>query len=126
MDSDEILFKEAETYTNSIVAFSVFQGLAYAFYFGTNSVFNCHVKSANLLAESLVVMFIVVAFLCSYAIYRLGKVRSRLNSDHSDLVISFAKGKIVVVMIFGFFPAALTFFYAVNVVVPSACQALIS
>lgn len=116
--------EQIETYSKSIIAFTVLQGLAYSYYFGSNKIFNCRIKSADYLAETLTAVFVLVAILSILAVINLGKEKSKLIPEYADEVRSMTIGKVVVVVIFGFFPAVLTFFYGVLGMVPIYCQKL--
>ena len=122
----EILIKQIETYSNSIVAFIVLQGVTYSFYFGSNVMFNCHIKASYLLAEILTVLFILITILSILAIRYFGKKKSELAPEYKKVLITITKGKIVAVCIFGLFPACLTFFYGALVEVPKSCVKLIA
>ena len=122
----EIITKQIEIYSNSIIAFNVLQGLAYLYYFGSNSIFNCHVKGNDLLAEIITLIFIFVTVLSIIAIRYLGQKFSELASEYEDVISVFTKGKMVVVAIFGFFPAFVTFKYGVLVEVPKLCVKLLA
>jgi amino acid transporter len=121
----EILVKQIETYSNGIITFIVLQGVAYSFYFGSNEMFNCHVKDSTMLAELLTVLFIIVTIMSVIAINYLGKKNAELVPEHQKLLMTITKGKIVVILIFGLLPAFLTFFYGTLVEVPKVCEKLV-
>lgn len=121
----ETFIKQLETYSNGIIAFSVLQGLAYSFYFGSNEMFNCHVKASHLLAEFLIILFVIITILAIIAIKYLGARKIELAPEYAKMIRTITIGKMVIVSIFGFFPAFLTFFYGASAEVPKSCQTLI-
>lgn len=118
----ELLFKNIETYSNSVVGFIVLQGLAYSFYLGSNESFNCRIKGSEWLAELLTIQFFVITILAAVAIRYLGKKLVEIAPDSRDTLKAISEGKIVAVCIFGLFPAFLTFFYGVLTEAPKACE----
>ena len=112
MTSEELI-RQIETYSNAIVAFSVLQGLAYAYSFGTNAFFNCLIKTSSYLAEGLTVLFAVVAVLSVAATVALGRTLRRISGRFGNVVRNVYLGKIVTVVIFSLVPLSLTVGYGV-------------
>ena len=77
MESEQLI-GQLETYSNAIVGFAVLQGLAFAYYFGTNAVFNCLVKNAPGLAAILTAVFVLVTVLSIVALRYLGAAQQEL------------------------------------------------
>jgi hypothetical protein len=112
--TSEQLIKQAETYSNAIVAFTVLQGLAYCYAFGTSEFFNCLVKTAANLAAGLTLLFVVVSALAIVAILYLGRMMKQVAGEFHDAVRKIYLGKMVVVVIFSLTPLLLTLGYGVR------------
>ncbi len=110
----DTLAKQIETYSNSIVAFAVLQGLAYSYYFGSNQLFNCVVRSAPYLAETIVAMFLLVTVLLLAATAWLGKALAAVADEHRPVVRRIYMGKAVAIALFMLLPTGLTWFYGVQ------------
>ncbi|MYM63685.1 hypothetical protein [Pseudomaricurvus sp. HS19] len=123
---DTLIFNKVGNYINALVAFIVLQGLAYAFYFGSNTVFNCAVHVSKYLAETLSALFLLVALLGVYGVRALGRIEATLAPEYAGILRRLTRGKIVVVLLFGLFPALLTFCYGVLGAVPAFCSSLVS
>ncbi len=119
------IFEQLETYSRSVVAFTVLQGLAYSFYFGTSETFNCFIKMSSFLPECLTVLFLVVLPISIIAISYSGKRMEELAPEYSTMLQKITLGKIAIVIFFGLFPAALTFFYGVMARAPDNCKRLL-
>src|SRR5262245_1623765 len=111
--NQETLVKQIEGYSNAIVAFAVLQGLAYAYAFGTDANFNCHVKTARFLAEGLTFLFVLVTALSIAATVALGRTMQKHSGDYREIVRKVYLGKCIVIIIFNLVPLALTFAYGV-------------
>ena len=122
----ETLLKQLETYSNSVVAFNVLQGLAYSFYFGTNEIFNCRVKTSNLLAEIVTILFVLITILSIIAIKYFGDRKAELIPEYGHVIVTITRGKMVAVCIFGLFPAFLTFFYGALAEISKSCEKLVA
>ena len=122
----EILIKQIETYSNGIIAFIVLQGLVYSFYFGSNEIFNCQVRTSTLLAEILIGLFVVVTTLSIVALKYIGNIVAELIQEYEKIVNTIMRGKIVLVSIFGLLPAFLTYFYGIPDAIPTSCQNILS
>jgi hypothetical protein len=112
MDSS-LLAKQIETYSNAIVAFTVIQGLAYLYYFGTSPFVNCIIKASDYLAEGLVLVFSLVMILSVIAIRFLGRTLENISSEFSGIVHKIYLAKSVVVLIFGLLQISITILYGV-------------
>jgi len=112
--TSETLIKQIETYSNAIIAFTVLQGLAYAYAFGTDAFFNCLVKTSNYLAEGLALLFAVVALLSIAATLALGRTLQRLAGEYRTLVAKLYLGKVAAVILFSLVPLVLTIAYGVR------------
>lgn len=112
---EELIARQAETYSNALVAFAVLQNLAFAFTFGTSKQFNCVIKTAPWLAESLVAMFIIVGSMSLAAILYLGHQVVRLAEDKAlcKVVARFYLAKGLVTVFFFVMPVILVLVYAV-------------
>jgi len=111
---DDVIAKQIETYSNAIVGFAVLQGLAYSYTFGSNSFFNCRIRTASMLAETVVVMCVLLAILLAGAHWALGRMLVRIAGAHARVVEKLYWGKVVVILLFTLTPAALTYVYGVR------------
>jgi hypothetical protein len=109
----EIIMSKIGNYANGLIAFVVLQGLAYSFYFGSNKVFNCTVHISAYLAEVLSEAFFVVTILAAFAVKKSGSLEIELAPEYEPVIKKLTRGKVVVVLLFGFFPFFLTLFYGV-------------
>lgn len=125
MDIKDILYKNLEFYLNAIIGFSAIQGLGYLYYFGSNRVFYCYVKSAHYLAEYLVFLFIAIGFLAFIALIKIGRSQAKLANNHVNLFKSIMYSKAFVSLLFFILPATITFSYAVLMEAPESCKNII-
>lgn len=100
-----------ELYSNSIVAFSVIQSLAYAFYFGNDCEFNTVIKTAPFLAEFLLLMFILVAVFGAFGVVRIGHELAAVVQSQSRMLRKMAFAKVCVIVFFMALPIFLTVAY---------------
>jgi hypothetical protein len=112
--TSENLLKQIETYSNAIIAFTVLQGLAYSYAFGTSEHFNCAIKTASYLAEGMVAIFAAVGTLSVVATVWLGRVVEALSGEFRSNVAKIYWGKVTVIAIFSLIPLVLTYAYGVN------------
>jgi len=112
--TSETLIKQLETYSNAIIAFTVLQGLAYSYAFGTDEHFNCAVKTASQLAEGLAVLFVLVGVLSAVATIWLGRAVKALAGEFRDTVGKIYSGKVIAIVIFSLVPLVLTVAYGVR------------
>ena len=111
--TSEMLVKQIETCSNAIVAFSVLQGLAYSYAFGTNDFFNCLVKTSHYLAEGLTLLFAVVTILASAATVALGRAMKGISGEFRSIVSKIYLGKVIAVLVFSLIPLAITIGYGI-------------
>ena len=121
----ETLLKQIETYSIGIVAFIVLQGVTFSYYFGASEFFNCRVHTSELLAEVLTFLFVVVTVLSLIAIRYIGLRKAELCPEYDKIFKNITMGKIIIVFIFGIFPAFLIFYYSVIREVPKSCENLV-
>ena len=98
--NSEFLAKQAEMYSNAIVGFLSVQGIAFLFYYGTNTFFNCLIKMTPFLAEGIIFSLVIIAILSSIAVRYLGKVLKALSSGSEAIVQNIYRAKIAVIAIF--------------------------
>ena len=112
--NSELLAKQIEAYSNAIVAFAVLQGLAYSYYFGTNPMFNCLVKTTANLAVGLSAVFVVVTLLSVIAIVYLGRIMREIAREFAQIVQTIYRAKLIAVILFSLLPLAITAGYGVR------------
>jgi uncharacterized membrane protein YedE/YeeE len=112
--TSELLIKQLETYSNAIVTFSVLQGIAYCFAFGTSAFFNCLVKTSLHLAEGLTLIFALAMLFSVVATVFLGRVLRQLSGEFRSTVERVYFGKLLVVIVFNLLPLAVTVAYGVR------------
>lgn len=78
-----------------------------------------------MLAEILFILFVVITVLSIMAIKHLGNKIVGLVPEYEKIFIGITRGKIVVVSLFGLFPAFLTLHYGALASVPKLCEKLI-
>jgi hypothetical protein len=88
--------------------------LAYSYAFGTNSFFNCLVKTASYLAEGLTVLFVSVMLLSIGAMVALGRTLAKIAGEFGNTVRRFYLGETIAVVIFSLVPIAITLSYGVR------------
>ena len=108
------LTKQLELYSNSIIAFIVFQGLGYCYQFGTNSGFSNSVKCNIVLAIGLICVLSLTMILALIGNYLIGKKTSSMVSfENSALVRNIYRGKLVVIVLFGLLPILVTLYFGI-------------
>lgn len=112
--NSELLAKQIETYSNAIVGFAVLQGLAYSYYFGTNAMFNCLVKTSPNLAVGLTIVFVVVIILSVFAVVYLGRIMREIALEFAHVVQAIYRAKLIVIVLFTLLPLAITVGYGVR------------
>jgi len=112
MDRTEIA-KQLELYSNTIVAFIVFQGLAFCYTFGTNDRFNSTLKTNISLSVGLAVLFFVTMALALFANHFLGQKLEKLSGEYGRIVKAVYLGKAGVIGLFGALPIIVTVRYAI-------------
>lgn len=112
MDKSEVI-KLLELYSNAIVAFFVFQGLAFCYTFGTNEKFNSIVKANLFLSVGLAFVFLATTLLGLFAHRFLRKKLETLSGEYSQLVRTLYLGKAVVIGLFGVLPLIVTIRFAI-------------
>ena len=112
MDRAEII-KQLELYSNAIVAFIVFQGLAFCYHFGTNQMFNETLKKNISLSIGLVVLFLVTMTLALFANHFVRQKLEKLSGEYGQLVKAIYFGKALVIGFFGALPIFVTVLYAI-------------
>lgn len=112
MDKTEIT-KQLELYSNAIVAFIVFQGLAFCYTFGTDDSFNATLKTNVSLSGGLAVLFLVTMVLALFANHFLRQKLENLSGEYGQLVKAAYLGKAVVIGLFGALPIIVTVRYAI-------------
>jgi hypothetical protein len=105
--------KQLELYSNAIVAFIVFQGLAFCYTFGTNDRFNSTLKANISLSVGLAVLFLIIMVLALFANHFLGEKLKTLSGEYGQLVKALYLGKAVVIGFFGALPLIVTTRYAI-------------
>ncbi|MCP3666730.1 MAG: hypothetical protein GY696_30250 [Gammaproteobacteria bacterium] len=121
----EIITKQLESYSNGIVIFNVLQGLAYAYYFGSNQVFNCHVKSNPILPILLVSILTIGTIFSVLAIKYLGSKLSAIIGEYEKYINEITFGKMIIVILFGGLNIFLTAFFGITGSIPKICSELI-
>ena len=112
MDRTEIA-KQLELYSNAIVAFTVFQGLAFCYNFATSREFNLTVKTTMSLSVGLTFLFLVTMILGLFANHFIRFKLEKLSEEYSQLVKSIYLGKSIVIGLFGSLPMIITVCYAI-------------
>ena len=112
MDRTEIA-KQLELYSNAIVAFIVFQGLAFCYTFGTSDKFNSTLKTNISLSVGLAVLFFVTMALALFTNNFLGQKLGNLSGEYGRLVKTVFFGKAVVICLFSALPIIVTVRYAI-------------
>jgi len=105
--------KQLELYSNAIVGFMVFQGLAYCYTFGTNERLNSVIKAKTSLSVGLAALFLVTTLLALFANHFLRQRLEALSTDYRELIKALYFGKAVVIAIFGALPFIVTVRYAI-------------
>lgn len=108
----EGIAKQLELYSNSIVAFIVFQSLAFCYHFGTSKEFNCILKNSRGLSLFLIFIFIVASLLALYANKYISQKLQEFNQEYSHIVKHAYIGKFIVISLFGFLQIIITIRYA--------------
>ncbi|MCX5848550.1 MAG: hypothetical protein NTW65_03785 [Deltaproteobacteria bacterium] len=111
MDKTEIT-KQLELYSNAIIAFIVFQSLAFCYHFGTSDKFNSIVKASKELSVGLTIMFSVALILAFFANRYICLKLEELSGEYGQLVKAICWGKAVVIILFGALPIYVTVRYA--------------
>lgn len=120
------LIDQLETYSNAIVGFAVLQGLAFAYYFGTSTLFNCLVKHVPYLAAGLIALFVFVGVASAFALRYLGRAMAALAGEHAAIVNRVTTGKIIVALVFNAVPLAITAKYSAAATGTVDCRAAVS
>lgn len=129
-DRDELtgrdIARQAEVYSNAIVAFAVFQALTYSYAFGTNALFNCLIKSEPYLGAGLTLMFVVVLMLIGGAMNFLSEVIQSVAGRFREPVRRMYRIKLVTAVVFSLLPMTLTLVYGVVLQQPAhSCRRLL-
>lgn len=111
MDKSD-LAKQLDLYSNSIVAFIVFQGLAFCYNFG-NAGFNIIVKANMSLSIGLTILFFVNTVLALFANRFLRLRLLELSEEYGEIVKAVYIGKSIVISIFGALPILVTVRFAI-------------
>ncbi|MCX5849868.1 MAG: hypothetical protein NTW65_10505 [Deltaproteobacteria bacterium] len=111
MNKEEIA-KQLELYSNSIVAFIVFQSLAFCYNFGTSENFNSILKNSKSLSLLLILIFILAYALALYANRYISRKLQEFSEEYSPIVKATYMGKSIVISIFGFLQITVTICYA--------------
>tara|TARA_R110000868_G_scaffold100344_1_gene275960 strand:- start:181 stop:558 length:378 start_codon:yes stop_codon:yes gene_type:complete len=118
----EILFKQLDQYSLGIIAFIVIQGLTFSYYFGSNDVFNCRIHKSKFLSEILTFMFIFISILSMFGIKYIENKKMYLFPEYKIVGKNIIIGKSIIILIFGFFPPFLTFYYGYLGKTPDRCD----
>ena len=110
MDGKEIS-KQLELYSNTIIAFIVFQSLAFCYNFGTSDKFHNIVCNTKELSVVLTIMFSLAMILAFFANHIICMKLQEFSSEYRQLVKAIYFGKDVVIIIFGALPIYVTVRY---------------
>lgn len=105
--------KQMELYSNAIVAFIVFQGLAYCYNFATNPSLNTLVKTKMSLSVGLTIVFFMTGSLAFIANNQMRPKLEALSGEYGPLVKRLYFGKSVVIILFGLLPILVTVMYGI-------------
>jgi hypothetical protein len=109
----EDLAKQLELYSNSIIAFIVFQSLAFCYNFGTSTSFNSILKHREGLSFGLMLTFIL-AYALALLAHRYIRLRlEEFSGEYSHIIKTIYKGKCLVISIFCLLQITVTLCYAV-------------
>ncbi len=111
MDGKEIS-RQLELYSNAIVAFIVFQSLAFCYNFGTSGEFHKIVYNTKELSIVLTIMFSLAMMLAFFANRIISMKLKELSGEYGQLIKAIYLGKGVVIIIFGALPIYVTVRYA--------------
>jgi hypothetical protein len=106
--------KQLDSYSNAIVAFFVFQGLAFCYAFGTSAPFNQIVKSHQGLAIALLLLFLMTTIAALGVNRYLYRNMAKFWKTHRDILHALYVGKAVVILLFGALPFAVLALYAMS------------
>ena len=105
--------RQAETYSNAIVAFTAFQALTFSYVFGTNPQFGCLIRSEAYLGVALTLMFVVVLVLISTVMRFLSGLIQSVAGRFREAMRHIYRAKLIAVLVFTALPLTLTFVYGV-------------
>lgn len=112
MDKKDVT-KQLELYSNAIIAFIVFQGLAFCYTFGTNVKFNSILRANLSLSVGLAALFLLTMVLGLFANYFLRQKLEGLSGEYRQLVKELYRGKAIVIVLFSALPLVVTVRYAI-------------
>ena len=105
--------KQLELYSNAIIAFIVFQSLAFCYNFGTSKEFNSIVHASEELSVGLTIIFFVAMTLAFFANRFIRLKLEELSGEYGQLVKAIYIGKAVVIILFGMLPIIVLARYAI-------------
>lgn len=112
MERTEIT-RQLELYSNAIIAFIVFQSLAFCYNFGISNQFHAIVNTTKELSVMLTIMFSLIMILAFFANRFICLKLKELSGEYGQLVKAIYLGKDVVIILFGALPIYVTVRYAI-------------
>ena len=113
MKSDQLI-TQIETYSNALIAFVVLQAIAYSYSFGTNTFFNCLVKTSKYLAHGIAIHFFIGTILACYATMALRGLLRQLSQENEVIIGRLYVAKCIVIALFMLLPFVVTVSYGIR------------